>query len=638
VADVAFPRRGIVHGRAASRGGWMRGLALGLAVACFASAAAVSESVARRVPDRPMAERVRSEVLPQFEFFFRQLVAQRERTTIDGVRVFDGRDKFLSGKIAIGLSYLVLDTQTGDVRRDELLRGYREIADLTVDMDNETWGIYYYLLALHRLDRAGLLGQAVSPDTLAKLKRKLDWRSFVTADYRLIALPANYYGVAFSVARLRMLLGWEDETGSAALLEKMLSHYKRYSGEFGFSDETDGEGRFDRYSILLVAEVCERFIETGLAVTPDLRRLLRKSVDVAFNVARASGEGFAFGRSIGPYGDTAALEILTVAGYLGVLDADEKEYAYAYSTRVLGRYLEFWYNPALRSVDMWEQGRRTDAYRGKHRILGENLSLLHQLVSAAELWKRAGFANRVPAGDLDAWLGRTQPAFRLHWFAQGEYDRALAIVRDGNRVFTLLMVNGGPGQHDNSPYYPLPFANDVVAGVPDSGARDAQLLPKLTLRDGTQLLPTAFIRDIRTVDEDGRHVVTFRQDALDRLGRTVPVKDERVRVETRYTFAPGEITRTDRYIAAAPVEVDRLSLVFASFSEAPRADGTAADFGDGVVRRFSAVGFDACRARALATEEAFRSPTGPMKSLVECSRERFVLKQPLVVEWTLRYR
>jgi hypothetical protein len=616
----------------------LRGLAAGLALACFASAGAAEGGAAQRVPDRPMAERVRSEVLPQFEFFFRQVISQRERTTIDGVRVFDGRDKFLPGKIAIGLSYLVLDTDPGDARREDLLRGYREIADLTVGMDNETWGIYYYLLALHRLDRAGVLGQAVSPDTLAKLRRRLDWRSFVTADYRLIALPSNYYGVAFSVARLRMLLGWEDETGSVALLEKMMAHYKRYSGAFGFSDETDGEGRFDRYSILLVAEVCERFIEMGLPVTPDLRRLLRKSADIAFNVARASGEAFDFGRSIGPYGDTAALEILAVAGYLGVLDADEKEFAYAYSTRVLGRYLGFWHNPALRSVDMWEQGRRTDAYRGKHRILGENLSLLHQLVSAAELWKRAGYGNRVPAGGLDAWLRRTQPAFRLHWFAKGEFDRALAVVRDGDRVFSLLMVNGGAGQHDNSPYYPLPFANDIVAGVPDSGARDAQLLPRLTLRDGTELLPTAFIRGIRVIEEDGRHVVTFRQDALDRLGRTVPVSDERVRVETRYTFAPGVITRTDRYTAPAPVEVERLSLAFASFSEAPRAEGTAVDFGDGVVRRFSAVGFDTCRARALANEEAFRSPTGPMKSLVECSRERFMLKEPLVVEWTLRYR
>ena len=566
-------------------------------------------------------------------------MAERERTTLDGVRVFDGRDKFLPGKIAIGLSYLLVGNGGGEAKRARLVRGYREIADLTVGMDNETWGIYYYLLALNRLKRAGLLEEAVAPETLAQLRRRLDWRTFVTTtDYKLIDLPSNYYGVAFSVARLRVLLGWEDESASRALLDKMLAHYAKYSGEFGFSDETEGEGRFDRYSILLAAEVSERYIETGLEVTPQLRRLLSNSVKIAFDVGRANGEGFSFGRSIGPYGDTAILEILTAAAALGLLDDDQARHAYAYSARILERYLDFWYDPALRSVDMWGKGRRTDAYRGKHRILGENLSLLHQLVAAGELWKKAGYAGVRPVDDLDAWLKKTQPAFALHWFARGPQDRALAVVRDGARVFSLLMVNGGVGQHDNSPYYALPFANDIIAGVPDSGARHAQLLPKLRMRDATELIPAAFIKAIRSESEGPRHVVSFRQDALDRLGKKGPIVDERIQVETRYEFSPGTIRRTDRYTAKTPVEVEMLSLEFASFSTAPVARASTVDFGDGSVERFEARGFDGCRARALDNEEALRSPTGPMRSLVQCERAGFSLKEPLVVEWTVRYR
>jgi hypothetical protein len=611
-------------------------LSLALAAACLlpASAAPTVDAAAM-----PIDARIESEVLPQFEFFFRKLIAERERTTLDGMRVFDGRDKFLPGKIAIGLTYLVVGARSGHPKRERFLRGYREIADLTVGMDNETWGIYYYLLALNRLKRAGLLDEAVSPETLRELRRTLDWRTFVTTDdYRLIDLPSNYYGVAFSVARLRMLLGWEDATASTVLLGKMLAHYEKYSGAFGFSDETEGEGRFDRYSILLAAEVCERYIEMGLEVTPQLERLLRNALKIAFNAGRASGEGFSFGRSIGPYGDTAILEILTAAAYLGLLDADEKAHAYAYSARILGRYLDFWHDPALRSVDMWGKGRRTDAYRGKHRILGENLSLLHQLVSAAELWKKAGYAGVRPVDDLEAWLGKTQPAFALHWFARGEQDRALAIVRDGRRVFSLLMVNGGTGQHDNSPYYTLPFANDIIAGVPDSGARHAQLLPKLRLRDGTELIPAAFIRDVRTESAGSRHVVSLRQDALDRLGRKVPVADERIQVRTRYTFEPGMITRTDHYSASAPVDVERITLEFAAFSGSPTVTGTNVAFADGVVERFEVRGLDECHARTLANEEAFRSPTGPMRSLVECARTNPSFKDPVVVEWTIRYR
>jgi hypothetical protein len=249
-----------------------------------------------------------------------------------------------------------------------------------------------------------------------------------------------------------------------------------------------------------------------------------------------------------------------------------------------------------------------------------------------------GFAGTRPVDDLEAWLERTQPPFALHWFARGQQDRALAVVRDAGRVFSLLVVNGGAGQHDNSPYYALPFANDVIAGIADSGARQPQLLPKLRLRDGSELIPAAFIKDIDVGTSRGRRIVSFRQDALDRLGKKSPVEDTRIRVQTRYTFAPATITRTDTYVANEPVDLEMLSLAFASFSTAPVPSGTTVEFGGGAITRFEARGFDACRARSLDNEEAFRSPTGPMRSLVECERAHPSLKEPLVVEWSVRYR
>jgi hypothetical protein len=101
---------------------------------------------------------------------------------------------------------------------------------------------------------------------------------------------------------------------------------------------------------------------------------------------------------------------------------------------------------------MWAKGRRT------HRLLGENFSLLHQLISTDEMWNRAGMKNATPRSGLAAWLKRARLTFSLTRFAGGEYDRALAIWCDGPHVFSLSMINGGPGQHANSPYYPLPFS------------------------------------------------------------------------------------------------------------------------------------------------------------------------------------
>lgn len=587
----------------------------------------------------PMNQIVQANVYPQLDYLSAKLNAEKLGVTLDGVAAFNGNDKFLPGKIAVGLAHVLTNTAKDDPRLPERLRQFRSVADLTVGMDNHTWGMYYYLQALYSLKKAGLLEQAVSPTTLAALKVSLDWHHFVTTpDFELINLPTNYYGVAFSVARLRMLLGWEDDSAGKTLLDKMMKHYAAYSGKFGFSDETPGDGRFDRYSILLVAEICERFIETGLTVTPELKTMLRKAATVALNVANTSGEGFSFGRSLGPYGETAMLEILSTAAYLDVLTPDEKAYAYAYGTRIVARYVDFWYDPAIHSVDMWGKGRRTDTYRGKHRILGENFSLLHQLIFTNEMWNRAGMENRTPRADLGTWLDKTQPPFSLTWFAQGEYDRALALYRDRGHVFSLLMINGGASQHDNSPYYPLPFSNGIISGTADSGAANAQLLPKFTLADGSQLIGTAWIKDIQTRKDGARQHVSYRQDALTKLGKSAPVKDARIALTTDYTLESGVLTRTDTYTPTAPLKVSQLSLEFASYSDAATVDGTTVRFGDGDVTAFEVVGLDACVAEKTAGKEPFKANYGAMKTHIICTSKDFTLAAPLTVKWTIRYR
>jgi hypothetical protein len=586
----------------------------------------------------PMNQIVQQQLYPQLAYLFDKMVAEKEHVTIDGVEALKSNDKFLQGKIASGLAHVLLNMHKDDPRLPERLRQFREITDMTVGMDNHTWGIYYYLEALYQLKQAGLLEQAVSPATLARLKTTLDWHTFVTPQWELIKLPTNYYGVAFSVARLRMLLGWEDESASKVLLDKMMTHYQTYSGKYGFSDETPGQGRFDRYSVLLVAEICERFIETGMEVTPELKALLRKSADIVLNFANTAGEGFTWGRSLGPYGETAALEILSVSSYLGILTPEEKQYAYAYANRIVARYMDFWTNPAMHSVDMWNGGRRTDTYRAKHRILGENFSLSHQLIFTNEFWNQSGMKDAKPKADLQAWLDKTRPRFSTTWFARGDYDRALAIYRDKGHVFSLAMINGGDSQYDNSPYYPLPFASGIIAGTPDSGAEHAQLLPKFTLADGTQLLPVAYIEDIRSAAKGQGARVSYRQDALAKLGKKGPEKDGRIKQETTYSFEPGIITRTDTYTPASPLQVKRASLEFASYSDAPKVEGRTVRFGQGDVSAFEVSGLAGCTAEATHGADPYRAPEGAMASHVSCATENFTLDRPLTIKWTLRYR
>lgn len=612
----------------------------------FAPASAViaqttQTSAANYVPPlaiTPMNRIVQDNAYKQLDFFFKKLVAEREAMLMDGAAPFKSGDKFLPGKVAAGLGHVLLNTAKDDPALVQKLKDYRDIADMTVGMDNHTWGIYYYIGTLVKLKQAGLLERAVSPETLEKLRKQLDWRTFVTPQWDLISLPTNYYGVAFSIARLRMMMGWEDDSAGKVLLEKMMSHYKKYSGKFGFSDETDGEGRFDRYSILLIAEICERFLETGLQPDAELKTLLRKAADIALNLTNTAGDGFSFGRSLGPYGETALVEILSVSAYLNVLTPEEKQYAYAFSSRVAARYMDFWYDSSMQSIDMWGKGRRTDTYRGKHRILGENFSLLHQLLSTNETWNEAGFKDVQPKADLQAWLDKNRPQFSVTTFAQGDYDRALAIFRDGKHVVSLNMINGGASQHDNSPYYPLPFAPGIVSGVADGGGAHAQLLPKFTMADGAQLIGAAWIKDIKTSSSGQRHTITYRQDELDKLGKRTPVKDARIKLNTTYTLEHGVMTRTDVYTPVGTQEVDKIVLEFASFSDQATIKDNTVTFAQGDVKEYSVSGLQQCQSAPTNGSKDFQAPYGPMKTLVTCSTGKLSMKEPLTIKWTIKYQ
>ena len=415
----------------------------------------------------PMRRTVADRIAPALTLLTDRLIAERRAMTLGGRNVFEGGDKFLPGKIAIILSYRVLATRVDTPARATELANFRGIAALTIDDPNDSWGEYYYLLALYRLDKAGLLADAVDPATLAKLKVKLDWRRFVRPDLTLIDLPNNYYGVAFSVARLRHLLGWEDAAASDALLQRMIAHYRRYSGAYGFADETDGDGRFDRYSVLLIGEIAQRFIETGTKPTPEILGWLRKSVDLLLPRLNLRGEGFEYGRSIGPYGETAFVEVLSAAAKLGVLTPVETRMAYAYSSRVAARYADFWLDPTMSSVNMWEQGRHTDDYRAEHRMFGENLSLARQFLYTSALWDDLGLGTASVDPGYAAWLD-TLPRATLTWFARGEQDRALVTIRDRGRVIGLPLVGGGTPYHRQ-----CLCARALLAGDACGGARCA---------------------------------------------------------------------------------------------------------------------------------------------------------------------
>jgi hypothetical protein len=173
------------------------------------------------------------------------------------------------------------------------------------------------------------------------------------------------------------------------------------------------------------------------------------------------------------------------------------------------------------------------------------------------------------------------------------------------------------------------------------GSADAsfpQLTPRFALTDGSVLMPLAWFRGVTWQRAGSRTIVSWRQDAMDRMGENAPVADKRITVTTRYEFAPGRITRTDTYRAAEPVDLGEVTMEFASFSGDARSvsPGTVA-FGAGEVTGFSTSGYDGCTVGA-ATGKEYRAPTGAFASLVRCRIGAKRLAAPLTLSWTLQYK
>lgn len=576
------------------------------------------------------------QIQPQAEKLLVGLAKDGRAYRIDGVPVFNGSDKFLPGKIAIGLVDFIADMPDDDPRLPGYLADFRTIAKLTVDDANDSWGIFYYLTAIDRLRARGLLDRAFDRLTLAKLKVRLDWRTFVdTQTYDLIDHPNNYYCVAFAIARLRTQLGWEPREGSDRLYTAMVKHYREYSGDYGFADETDGEGRFDRYSVLLAGEIAQRFLQTGETPPAEVLGWLRRSADVMLQRVNLSGHGFEYGRSLGPYGETSIVEVLTAAAATGILTPAERDLAYAYASSAAQHYVAFWTDPRTGSVNLWDDGRRTDAYRGKFRILGENLSLAHQFVYTNDWWNRLGYRDKAPTPRFDT-LAAALPKRTVTWFAKGRYDRALVTWRFGTRVVSLPIINGGESQHDHNPYFPIPFSPGMLEGVADGSV--PLLTPRVTLGDGATLMPLAYARNVR-VETRGRHtIVTYEQDELDRMGGKGPKADPRLRVSVRYDVSPGVIRRSDIYTPKAPIDVRGVTMAFGTFSTLPSNGPTAFRFGEGAVRSFATQGFDRCTAAEAGGDADYHTPIGAMQTKVACAMDARRIAAPFTLGWEIRYR
>lgn len=587
-------------------------------------------------------EAMERQVYPFMEELFWRMAEKKDELVMDGVRVYNEKAQFVGGKVMNLCSFVVTEL-LDETKKEEGIRALREMIPMCAALPMQTWGIFNAVKGLYRMEKEGIRTLVVPGELWEQWKDVLDWRTFVDCEDHLAlkGYPTNYYGVAFGIARYRELLGWEDGAFSEKLLERFMEHIAAFSGECECMDETPGDGRFDRYSILVPAEITNTVMDTGMALPDKIVRMLKKSAQISLFMANPHGYGFSYGRSTGAYGDTAALEILMAAMRVeGVLEEGEKRLAHAYLMAIIRRFGEFWIDTDMKSVNLWEKGRRTDTYRNKNRILSENLSLCMQLIETAD-WN----GPECESGEEEAiWRQRAEEGLlgMLVPFAKGDHPRGLVMVRDESRVWSLPLISGGREYYETSPYLPIPYSQFAVTGVPEK--RYALLVPQVVLADGTRAMPIVYLKDMKFCQEGKTVTVSCRQDVLCAVGEREMRPVEGIGCETVYTFSHGQIRRRDTFFVGEGADVTGVEMEALTFSCEPKETAYGVIFGKGVVREILQEGYESQDMRQAEDTEAFCTPEGKLSYHIRWEHTH-LSKQGnggadrgvIAVAWTLRY-
>lgn len=567
-----------------------------------------------------MKQIIEQDLRPIVIELFNQIKEKGLAFELDGIPVYNKDAQFVGGMLIDMTSLVALE----HIKTEESLNDLGDIIRMASTMEMKTWGILRCLSGLCRLHAKGVLEQVVGEETINRLQASLDWRTFVDENnnYKLVDLPTNYYGVAFNIARCREQLGWEKENHSTYLLNHLLEHIEKYSGEHAFMDETDGDGRFDRYSIVIPGELASSFLDAGTEIPVKIREMLNRSAHLLLQIANEHGKGISYGRSIGVYGDTAVLGILTTAAKVGgILTEEELEIAYGYCMMTIKRVIDFWYDKDMKSINMWEHGRKTENYRNKNRILSETLGIFLNLMSTYESWRKVGFENREICTDFSNKLN-SMDKYSYITFAEGDYKRGLAIVRDKKQVWMLPLINGSKTYYDRDAYMPIPYQSHVLQGVPE--CNHCQLVPQLFMDNGEVYMPLSYTSNITHTITEEHMLIECEYDSLCRMKSGVyisgetnkfgalgrPEKAEGICAKVRYTFKEGRIIREDSFTIASGVQVKEVRLVLLTYSEEPEVKENEIDFKKGVITHMHAEGYDTCSVKRAVDDGSYDTPQG----------------------------
>lgn len=553
---------------------------------------------------------VNEQVYPRMEQLCDQFYKEKENMIVDGEKAFFVGEPFLPGTLVASFCYLLVAQKQNVCKYKMLLARTQEIIKAHGMMPLNTFGIYEFLNGLALLHKNKIKEEVVSQEIDKQLQTQLHWNVFYDVDKKCLkrGLPTNYYGVAFRVALLREYLGWEEEGMSKYFLEVLENHIRTYSGSTLYMDETAGEGRYDKYTMTIASEICEAFLYVGKDVPPFWKDMMVHIGQIVLELADEQALGFSYGRSIGAHGTACIIENIPVAFHLGY--SENVPFAYSYCIRAARQVTEFWYSEKRGFITLWDDGRRTDYYRNKTRVLEVNLDMNLKLFRANYLLEALHLNNQEEIDEITyTKVLETLPKFKYYPFEQRSNNRGMVIYRLNENVFTLPIINGGKTYYKAIPYLPIPFNTEFIQGAPEESR--PMLVPQVTLKDGTCLMPISYMQNINVKALEGAHEVEWEQAHLCNIEDAHSPKEyEQASSKTRYTFAEEGIHCT--YVIQSKQPIKSVQMVFETYQKDYEQNDKTIYLSSNQSLSFHVEGLDYKGVQTLQAGGAYDTPYGPL--------------------------
>lgn len=513
-----------------------------------------------------------------------------EDTIMEGIRVLDEPEKFVHGHlINMTMQLYIKYHQEGNPKAEEVLKRLYSFIDFIKDSPCMTWGKITLLRGMSDLHDAGLT-HIIDEETTTMLKEKTNYEDFVDkSELKVIGHPSNYLQVALACAGYREKLGWEEKGWCEKLLDKLMEIMKAYSDD-GMMDEQPPLGRFDRYTLIVPAEIANSLDYVGKPIPQFILEQIKKTAYIMLSMANEKGDGINYGRSLSCHGDNGAMWIIASALRHNLIEEKDIDLAVKYCIKITEKIMNFWVNKDLNLYDIWFNGRSTNQYRQVHRILEVNLDMCNQMLTNLNNMKQAGLDKYIPDVNIpqpEKWTLST-----VDFVKQEGKARCVYILKRDDKMLMLPII--GPGYWwKKAAYMPFPVLNGRVEAPPETEI--PFLTPGVTLADGSKGICSHYFTSADAVVEDDKVTITA-DGILTSFDTGMPEEKDGTFMST-YTFE-GNTLSTQFTVDA---DVKAMEMQFAYAGDVPYAQG---------------IGFDEEKTVNVTGDKAYFTPHGGLDNAI----------------------